>query len=186
MTRTHRSTPSRHVRRSGFGLVDICVALVVLSISLGILVSSVFSGIRMAKSDQETAAANQALRSAMTRLEAAPAREVFAVCNLDASDDLQGQSASSYLAIPTYALTDREGGALSITASFPVLDQAPGVLREDLDLPELGLPRDLNGDGTIDSGDHADDFVLLPILLTLEWDGPSGAHSVRMATILTP
>jgi type II secretory pathway pseudopilin PulG len=170
---------------AGFGLVDICVALVVLSGALGILVVAVFSGIRMARADEETAIANQALRSAIARLQALPARDAFAILNDDSADDIDGETSAEYLDLSEHLLSDREGEALTISVLLPVDEAAPGALREDLDLPELGLPRDLDGDGTIDSADHADDLVLLPVLLRLEWQGASGAHTLQMATILS-
>ncbi len=68
---------------------------------------------------------------------------------------------------------------------LPEFDAGSGVeLREDLDLPELGMPRDLNGDGIVDSADHSADYRLLPVLLRLEWRGQSGHRQSEVRTIL--
>jgi len=171
--------------RAGFGLVDICVALVILAGSLGILVGTVVSGIRMSRSDEDLAQANQALRMTLARFNALTPQQVFAICNTDQSDDLDGYTSADYLGVAPHTLTDRHGAALSIAITFPTADGAPGVVREDLDLPALGLPRDLNADGVIDSNDHSGDFVLLPVALTLDWESSAGPQHVQMATILS-
>lgn len=171
--------------RAGFGLVDICVALFVLSASLGVLVGAVFSGIRLARTDEETAKASQALRMTLARIGSLPARDAFAVLNAEDADDLAGQTSAAYLALGEELMTDRDGNPVTIQVTFPVDEANPGVVREDLELPALGMPRDLDGDGEIDSNDHADDLVILPVLLRLDWEGASGPQSVQMATILS-
>ena len=178
-----RSLPGAKLR-GGFGLVDICVALFVLSASLGVLVSAVFSGIRLARSDEETAVASQALRSALARIGSLPPREAFAILNAEKADDIAGQTSAAYLALEESLLGDSSGQAVTIQVVFPVQDDLPGVLREDLELPALGMPRDLDGDGEIDSADHSGDVVLLPVLLRLEWEGAAGLQSLQLATIL--
>lgn len=170
--------------RAGFGLVDICVALVVLSTALGMLVAAIFSGIRLARTDEETAQACQALRTALTRLGSLDPRQAFAILNDEASDDVQGQTAAQYLFVVEELLTDRQGQPVTIQVTLPVDADQPGVLREDLELPALGLPRDLDGDGEIDGSNHAADAILLPLMLHLEWVGSSGPQSVQLATIL--
>lgn len=170
--------------RAGYGLVDLCIALVVLSASLGVLVGAIFSGMRLARTDEETAVASQVLRTALARIGTLTPREAFAVLNAEPADDLQGESAQSYLAVRELVLTDRQGQAVTVQVTLPVSDDQPGVLREDLELPALGMPRDLDGDGTIDGADHADDALLLPLLLRLEWEGSSGPQSLQMATVL--
>jgi hypothetical protein len=68
---------------------------------------------------------------------------------------------------------------------LPELDTGSGVeLREDLDMPELGMPRDLNGDGIVDSADHSGDYRVLPVLLRLDWSGRSGNRHTVVRTIL--
>jgi len=179
-----KSGPPVALPKAGFGLVDLCVALVVLSISLGVLVGAVFSGIRLARTDEETALASQALRATLARLASLEPRNAFVILNAEDGDDLQGQSAQTYLAVQEELLTDRQGQPVTISVTFPVDPANPGVVREDLELPALGMPRDLDGDGEIDGADHADDLVILPVLLRLDWEGAGGPQSVQMATIL--
>ena len=57
-------------------------------------------------------------------------------------------------------------------------------VREDLDLPELGMPRDLNGDAVIDSLDHTDDYRVLPVAVIARWRSRLGQREFRMHTLL--
>jgi Tfp pilus assembly protein PilV len=61
-------------------------------------------------------------------------------------------------------------------------------LREDtvsdsLSLQMLGT-RDLNQDNTTDSFDHSTDYTLLPVLITIDYQGVAGAARYTLVTIL--
>ncbi len=57
-------------------------------------------------------------------------------------------------------------------------------LREDYQDEELSLPRDLNGDSILDSLDHSDDYILLPILIRVKWQGRYGPRVYEVYTML--
>ena len=57
-------------------------------------------------------------------------------------------------------------------------------VREDLVMPELGMPRDLSGDGVIDDQDHSLDYVLLPARIQIDWRGAGGDAHVEFHTVL--
>ena len=58
------------------------------------------------------------------------------------------------------------------------------ALREDIKDASLGMPRDLNGDGVIDSENHAGDYVLLPVKVRIDWKGITGERSFEVCTVL--
>jgi hypothetical protein len=58
------------------------------------------------------------------------------------------------------------------------------VLREDVNLPELGMPRDLNGDGAVDAGNHSTDYRLLPVIVRVRWQGAGGPSQFELKTML--
>ena len=79
-------------------------------------------------------------------------------------------------------LDDPDGAVGAIV--FPTMVEAGDLqLREDVALPELGMPRDLNGDG-VDALDHSDDYLVLPVSLEIEWLGSGGVSRSRMDLIL--
>jgi hypothetical protein len=66
--------------------------------------------------------------------------------------------------------------------------QFPGnglKLREDGSDAELGMPRDLDGDGLTDATDHAGDYRLLPVRVVISWHGKTGNSSLELVTVLT-
>jgi hypothetical protein len=69
---------------------------------------------------------------------------------------------------------------------LPTMEVEPGVwqVREDLVRPDLGMPRDLNGDSIIDSLDHSEDYLQLPVRVRLDWKGRHGLRSLKMDTFL--
>jgi hypothetical protein len=48
----------------------------------------------------------------------------------------------------------------------------------------LGMPRDLNGDGAVDTADHSLDYVILPVRVRVTWQGVGGARTVETSTVL--
>ena len=81
---------------------------------------------------------------------------------------------------------DADGFVGQIT--FPDLDLGAGnlVLREDVADATLGMPRDLNGDGAVDADDHSDDYIVLPVRITLQWRGQSTVRQMVFEHILSP
>ncbi len=57
-------------------------------------------------------------------------------------------------------------------------------LREDYQDERLGLPRDLNGDSILDSLDHSEDYILLPILVRIKWEGRHGPRVYEVFSML--
>ena len=58
-------------------------------------------------------------------------------------------------------------------------------LREDFDNALLGLPRDLDGDNLVDFANHAKNYILLPILIRVEWQGAHGPRVYDIHSMLT-
>jgi hypothetical protein len=61
---------------------------------------------------------------------------------------------------------------------------APSQLREDVVLPDLGMPRDLNGDGVVDASNHDVDYTLLPVLVRVRWRSASGTGQFELRTMI--
>ncbi|MFI5402085.1 MAG: hypothetical protein ACHQ1G_04040 [Planctomycetota bacterium] len=62
---------------------------------------------------------------------------------------------------------------------FPVAQGAEGLeLREDV------AKRDLNGDGVIDTEDHSNDYVILPVTVKVEWKGTRGTRQIELHSLL--
>jgi hypothetical protein len=174
------SSPSR----SGFSLLDVCFSMALLVVALGVLIGSTFRALELDQANASLALANQALRGLCEEMQAMPIDEVLDSYFVE--EDEQEETRATKLARLTLRdplLVGPDGVAPVARARFP-LEDGGRALREDLEAPELGLPRDLDGDGEIDGEDHRDDFRVLPVLLELDWVGPAGPQSVRMSTVL--
>jgi hypothetical protein len=77
------------------------------------------------------------------------------------------------------------GEGLPETVSFPGASSPfEWQLREDFVDERLGMPRDLNGDNIIDDKDHSEDYILLPVCVTIDWQGANGPQRCRVYTML--
>ena len=114
-------------------------------------------------------------------------REVFNLYNRTKTDDPGGAGTGPGPSFPIRGLDpqveDPDGFVGEIV--FPV-GMAPGRLREDVDLPEIGMPRDLTGDGIVAGGDVSSSYRILPVLIRIEWRGKAGNGQLEFKTILSP
>lgn len=178
-----KSLPRRVPRRAGFSLVDVCVAIAILAIAMGTLIGTVFYALRLEEANEETAAASQLARTLLERIDTLPFEQIYSAYNLNPADD--PDPGVDHLALlhgddPLQVLGRKGGAAISVV--FP--GDEGKELREDVDNPALGLPRDLNGDGAVDKQDHSGDYTLLPVTLRLAWDGAAGPRTLELSTLL--
>ena len=88
--------------------------------------------------------------------------------------------------IPDYQSAAAELHQVQATIIFPSARVgAVSELREDLVMPQLGLPADLNGDGVIDGLNHAGDYTLLPVQIRVQWVTPDGPRSFSVFSVLS-
>lgn len=173
--------------RSGFTTVEVMVALVIVLIALASYSRSVVSSMVAADTNEEVRAASEAARAVVERLQGADIETVWARYNADASDDPVGvESPGASFAVA--GLTPRSGDPDGFvgTIDFPSVAVGGGLeLREDMQSAVLGMPRDLDADGVIDAADHADDYVILPVRVRLEWTGSRGDGALQYQTLLS-
>lgn len=119
----------------------------------------------------------------------------FAVDGLDSVDGAAEGMVGRYV-FPTRRVEGVEGsgvGGLQIGGGKTAQSGASGgsgavvtyELREDLQDPSLGMPRDLDGDNVIDAKNHALDYLVLPVRIELEWQSSSGVRRFSITTQLT-
>lgn len=183
-----RSNRPRRLRRSSaFTLVEVCVAGAVLAIALSALVGSMVTSMSLHRVNHETALAQQGARRALEELQAVPFREVFAAYDAYSGDDAGLSVVARGAAFAVAGLSAPPGDADGLCGEvlFPVtLVGGVPELREDVVDAELGLPRDLNGDGLVDALDHSADYVLLPVRVRVAWRGVTGDPAVDFCTVL--
>lgn len=178
--------------RRGFTLIEIALSLTILAFAISMFTTTVISMMRQREVNRQNSVASRAIQSTLERIRNEPLSGVWALYNPDPADDPLGPGTAPGESFDVEGLP-----RLSLAPELPVglvllpgLDTAtPGdppawELREDLDAPELGMPRDLDLDHVIDGLDHGSDCRLLPLEVRLRWQGPLGPREMRMRTVL--
>jgi len=183
--RRGRSSRGRKHALVAMTMVELALVMSILAVAFLALSQSLVGAVSLNRVNRETALATDGLREQVERMEGVEDfSAVFSLYNSDPGDDPVGGAPG-----PTFDVRglDPVDGSLAVgEVFFPTLDAGGGVqeLREDVVDPELGMPRDLNGDGKPDGLDHSDDYRLLPVLLRLRWKGPSGEREAVLRTLL--
>ena len=206
-----RTSPAR-TRRRGIGLIDCLVSIVVISLSsFGFLAASMASS-RLETESRAVSVAVELTRDVLEELQATPLDEIVARFNADPSDDPDGAGTargSAFIldtrrAVECTTRTDysrqddglrdkEDDGSNTVPEKMeceirlPVVIDGGGIaeLTEESELPEFGLPADLNGDGVIDGDNRLADFRVLPIVIRMQWptvDG--GRRTLDFAAVL--
>lgn len=165
----------RWTSRAGFTLLELVIVMSVLTISVAIFSSTVASTARWGPAAQKMSLASEAARGRLETLRSEPFGQVFALYNSDPSDDPLGPGTAPGPGFAVPGLEPMPGDPDGLVGE--VLFSSPGpTLHENVDLPLLGMPRDLTGDSFADDRDHAGDYVLLPALVRVRWQESGGAE----------
>jgi hypothetical protein len=156
----------------------VLVGATILALGLLGLILTLVGSLELGHSNRETARAAEALRLVVERMRAIPPSEIFCTFNDDPTDDPGGEGYAPGDLFPLQT----EAGRFSVQISFPTTN-VPGELREDVNVPDIGMPRDLDGDGVIDALNHAGDYVQLPTRIRVGWAGANGRRSMELCTI---
>ena len=170
-------------RRGGFSLLELMIALTVLVVSLGAAVSAVVETASLRMTTRETRLALDAAMSVLEGLRAADFADVFTLYNADPTDDPLGGAPGSGFAVRGLSPEDGDVDGLPGEVVFP---GGGFQLIENVVIPALGMPRDLNLDGAVDGANHAPDAVLIPVMVRVRWQGTTGAREVRLVTTIYP
>jgi type II secretory pathway pseudopilin PulG len=164
--------PQRTIRaRAGFSLLETMVGIAVLMIGLLAMTSTSVVVHSLGESDKSRRLATNALRAVI--------EEVNALSYASTQSEL------GWAAVMTDAYgTDGQPGA---TFAVRGLDPWPGLAQvgsvwivtdeqlTDRQLgAELGMPRDLDGDGLASSTDVSGSATVLPVVVRLRWTGEAG------------
>ena len=139
-------------------------------------------GLQLDGTNRETSAASRGARAVLEQIRAEDLADVLTLYNADASDDPDGAGSAPGDAFGITFL-ERTAGATS-PGSVVLPFDTDGVVRETADLPELGFPRDLNGDGVLDADDRSADLLVLPVIVRVRWDGVNGERVLAYRTVL--
>jgi len=181
-----KNSPVVRSRRAGFTLIEVLVVLAILTVAVGYMARTVGSVGRLGPVSRETGRAVDAARATVEQLRSGEFAQIFFNYNADPADDPGGAGSSPGSDFVAFGLSPQGGDLDGMVGRirFPVIG---AELREDLVDADLGMPRDLNGDGAIDALDHSGDYQILPFSIVLEWTGKTGDRSTELySTVVKP
>jgi hypothetical protein len=191
-TRGLRGRRSGRAPLRGLALIEVAIAFPIVLIALGMLVQMLGSGVRLRLSGSEAWAASCAAQTVLESMRNEDFRSLVALYNSDPLDDPGGPGTAPGNRFVVDDLTPLPGAPRGTIGEvfLPLLNTGSEVapvfeVREDIALPDLGLPRDLNGDAVIDANDHRADYSLLPVEIELRWLCSGGPRLLRITTILS-
>ena len=166
--------------RGGHTLFELTLAVMFMTFSMGAIVSSLTGSMSLSRANHETSLALDAAQSTLEEIRSTEFSEIFARYNADPGDDPVGTTTSMSFAVAGLDAQRNDPDGLVGRVTFP----GDGVtLRENVFNVEMGMPRDLNGDG--DSLDDASlDYTIIPVQVTVEWEGAGGNQSLELHTTI--
>jgi hypothetical protein len=179
-------TSSRKRSCAGVSLLDVTIAMVVLTIALCGITGSIVAGDRLEGVNRETALAQAGVRGMMETLRGVSFSTVYSLYNTTTADDPGGIPVpGANFAVPGLRAVAGDPDGLPGEIIFPSV-MVGGVLElhEDVNIPALGMPRDLNEAGGIDGLDHSPDYRILPVQVRVRWSGARGVRVLTAETIL--
>lgn len=179
-TRQRRS-PARG--RAGFSLLEVSVVLVVMTVAVSMLASTMTASARVGPLMREEALAAEAARFEIESLRTVDFEDVYRTYNDDPSDDPEGAGTAPGRHFAVEGLDPREFDQDGFVGRFE-FPEVGGVLREDSGQTDLGMPRDLNLDGLVDSASRHADYTILPFCVVIEWAGTNGPRELRMHSVV--
>jgi len=166
----------------GFTVLELMISSTVFVLVAGAVVTALVVSNALNMTNRETAIASRAAQSMLEELKACTFAEIFKRYNGTAADNpAGGGSPGDDFAVKGLDLQEGDADGFAGSIEFPGTST---TLRENVVDAELGMPRDLNGDGAIDAADHAANYRILPVRVVVRWNGQNGPRTFELVTVL--
>lgn len=173
-------------------LMEIALAMPIVMIAMGMFVQMFTMGNGLRKGGREGWIASAAAQDLLERVRNEEFADIVRLYNADPFDDPGGPGTApgATFAVRGLDSVDPAAGTPVGELILPMVNTGTEVvpvweLREDADLPDLAMPRDLSGDAVVDDDDHSDDYTTLPVMVRIRWRGASGPREYELSTIFT-
>ncbi len=171
--------------RRGFTLLELMIVMSVLLVAFLAMSQTLVTSIKLTSVNRESALAADGIRERVEILQGVEEfSELFALYNANPDDDpggVPGSAPGSGFAVDGLRLVEGDPDGFVGEIVFPTIGFE---LREDAENTDLGMPRDLDGDGGLDREDHAGDYRLLPVLLRLHWSQGGLERTMEVRTLI--
>lgn len=176
MRRVHSSARSRR----GFTLVEVALAVTVMLVAMMAMSASSLQMNSLRRQNRERSIAQNMIRVISENIHAiSDQKKIEAQGTAQSWADLMVEALSPGGELGTtfgvLGLNEQDGqatvGTIRVILDESTTDAALGL--------EMGLPRDLNGDGDATDIDVSANARILPVLVTARWNGVSGDVTIR-------
>jgi prepilin-type N-terminal cleavage/methylation domain-containing protein len=175
--------------QAGFTLLEVMMAATVMVVGLMGFLQVMVLAIGSSSANREADLATDAARQQIEVIQATNFRDIFRMFNDAPGDDpgAIGSAPGADFAVPGLDPDPADPDGMVGRIDLPSVDVGNGVqhLREDFQDSDLGMPRDLTGDGVWnDMLDHSGDYQLLPVVVRLRWRGATGISRMEFRTVI--
>ncbi len=160
------------------------ISLTVLTAAVYLLSSTITATMTHTSKRKERTLAMEAAMNLLEAMRAEPFRELAVKYNAWTKDDPLGTGTAPGHRFDVPGLEPLPNNPSGMVGTI-ILPTDREKIREDLAMPELGLPRDLNGDFLIDNRDHMLDYMILPVVVRIEWQGAAGASELEVTSMFS-
>jgi prepilin-type N-terminal cleavage/methylation domain-containing protein len=158
--------------KSGFTLVELMIASMVLLVASMGLVAAFVAAVNLQETTRETTLAAQAAREKIEEIQGADFDSAFATFSAAMNFAVEGLTPVEW---------DPDGMVGSVY--FPVSAADPTLLDEAFVTDGGEMPRDLNGDGdavdTLNTG-----YLILPVMVEINWLSKTGERTYQIVTFV--
>jgi prepilin-type N-terminal cleavage/methylation domain-containing protein len=159
-------------RSAGLTLIEMMIAMIVVVVALLGATSALYYSDASREMTREKVLAQNAARRMIEQMRDANFSTVFA------SYSTGGTPGPTFTVERLNAISGIPVGQIT----FPVIGT---FLRETVTDADWGMPRDLNGNGIIDTLPHNADYKLLPVRVTVRWRSIRGQGQVIQNALIT-
>ena len=170
--------------QGAFTIVELMIVIAIIVIAFLAMSHTLVSSMQLTSVNKESALATDGLRDMVETLQGVEDfGSVYKLYNDNPLDDpgIAGSAPGSGFAVQGLQAVDGDPDGLVGEIVFPTVGTD---LLENVAMPELGMPHDLNGDGLIDGAPRNDNYRILPVLLRLRWKGSGLERSMVIRTLL--
>jgi len=181
---THGKSGRRaRAKKRGFTLIELTISMSILMVGIISVVSATTRMHGLRKHNRERVVAGNGLRSIAERIHARSYRLGLEdsqnwVVDLLAAYGPGGNPGNTFDVVGINVDRGQNVvGTIEFVTDEEATDTALGV--------QVGMPRDLNGDGDADDTDVTADARILPVILRLQWHGQTGSQTIEHGFYVT-
>ena len=175
-----KTTNAKKRTQGGYSFVEVVVAVSILAIGMLSQASLTVTHVGQNVLNKQNRIALEAVQNQIEELKSHTFTEVFNDYN---------ETSLQHFAVPELDAAKADADGTVGRVIFPTAtDISSGltVLREDVTSAALGMPRDLDGDGAIDTNAKNTTYKFLPVIVEIRWNSKLGDRSIRVAALLQP